>query len=60
MKIVEKVRKKWPVLSEIEEVKLEKLSEPDDSKYLNFYVPLQEFNEFTMQKDYTDSIKSKF
>ena len=63
MKIEEEVKKKRLALSkteQVEGVKLEKFSGTGDSKYLNYYVWFQEFNELIMQKDYTDSIKLKF
>ena len=63
MKIEEEVKKKRLALSKTEQVdgvKLEKFSGTGESKYLNYYVWFQEFNELIMQKDYTDSIKLKF
>ena len=63
MKIEEEVKKKRLALSKTEQdegVKLEKFSGTGDSKYLNYYVWFQEFNELIMQKDYTDLIKLKF
>ena len=63
MKIEEEVKKKRLALSkteQVEGVKLEKFSGTGESKYLNYYVWFQEFNELIMQKDYTDSIKLKF
>ena len=63
MKIEEEVKKKRLALSkteQVEGVKLEKFSGTGESKYLNYYIWFQEFNELIMQKDYTDSIKLKF
>ena len=44
---------------QIDSVKLEKFSGQGDSKFLNYYVWFNEFNELILQKEYTDSVKLK-
>ena len=63
MKIEEEVKKKKSALSKtdkVDGVEIEKFSGTGESKYLNYYVWFQEFNELIMQKDYSDSIKLNF
>ena len=44
---------------QIDSVKLEKFSGQGDSKFLNYYVWFNEFNELILQKEYADSVRLK-